>query len=158
MSTQRRENRPTPTMKIDGWASQNRWQRRSCARSALVSGQTNPVPAALHRRAFATVGTALKPAPSWLAANSLQSDHSYLNFVTPASLFQQDIRRGSPTPGAGLRAASGTITTHRLSLPFIPSPSGFADFHPALPQFPALNSRWTERYDGKRDLHFQHAA
>jgi hypothetical protein len=154
MSTQRRENHPIPTMKIDHWASRSRWQHRSCARSALVLGHASPAPAALYRRAFATVGTAA----NWVGASSLQSDHSYLNFVTPAGFAQQDIRRGSPPPGAGFRAASGTLTTRRSSLPFIPSPSGFADFHPALPQFPALNSRWTERYDGKRDLHFQHAA
>jgi hypothetical protein len=154
MSTQRRENYPSPATKTNRCGPRNRWQRRSCARSAKVSGHANPAPIAPHRRAFATVGSA----PNWVAANSLQSDHSYLDFVTPAWFFQQDIRRGSPPPGAGFGAAGGTLTTRRSSLPFIPSPSGFADFHPTLPQFPALNSGWTERYDGKRDLYFQHAA
>jgi hypothetical protein len=154
MSTQRREDHLTPATKINRCGPRNRWQRRSCTTSAKVSGHANPTPIALHLRAFAAVGSA----PSRVAANSLQSDQSYLNFVTPASFFQQGIRRGSPPPGAGFPAASGTLTTRRSSLPFIPSPSGFADFHPALPQFPALNRRWTERYDGKRDLHFQHAA
>jgi hypothetical protein len=158
MSAQRRESHPIPTMKIDSWASRNRWQRRSCTRSAKVSGHVSPAPVALHRCAFATAGTAPRSAPNWAVTDSLQSDHSYLNFVTPASFFQQSIRHGSPPPGVGFPAASGTLTTRRLSLPFIPSPSGFADFHPALPQFPALNRRWTERYDGKRDMHFQHAA
>ena len=154
MSTQRRENHPTPTTKTNRWAPRNRWQRRSCTRSANDSGQAKPAPIALHRRALAAVGSA----PNRVVTNSLQSDHSYLNFVTPAWFVQQGIRRGSPPTWAGSRGASGTLTTRRLSLPFIPSPSGFADFHPALPQFPALNSRWTERYDGKRDLYFQHAA
>ena len=154
MSTQRRDHHSNPATKINRCGPRIGRQHGSCTRSAKESGQECPAPMALDRCALATVGSA----PNRAARGSLQSDHSYLNFVTPASLFQQDIRRGSPTPGAGLRAASGTITTHRLSLPFIPSPSGFADFHPALPQFPALNSRWTERYDGKRDLHFQHAA
>ncbi len=33
-----------------------------------------------------------------------------------------------------------------------------ARLHPALPQAPTGNRRWAERYDGKRDLYFQHAA
>jgi hypothetical protein len=109
---------------------------------------------ALDRRALATDGTA----HYWVTKTSLQSDHSYLNIVTAAWNSQQDVNRESPPPGSGFSAATGTLTTRRSSLPFIPSPSGFADFHPALPLFPALNSCWTERYDGKRDLYFQHAA
>jgi|HubBroStandDraft_1064217.scaffolds.fasta_scaffold65353_2 hypothetical protein len=135
MSTQRRENCPTPATKIN-----------RCG--------PNPTPFALYRRAFAAVAMA----PNWVVTNSLQSDHSCLNFVMPAWFAKQDIRRGLMPSGAGFRAASGTLTTRRLSLPFIPSPSGFKKLHSTLPQFPALKSRWTERYDGKRDLHFQHAA
>jgi hypothetical protein len=135
MSTQRRENYPTPATKIN-----------RCG--------PNPTPFALYRRAFAAVGTA----PNWVATNSLQPDQSYLNFVTPAWFVRQDIRRGSPPPGVGSRVASGTLTTRRSSLPFIPSPSGFKKLRSTLPQFPALKSSWTERYDGKRDLHLQHAA
>ena len=156
MSTQRRENHPTPATKINRRGPRNRRQRRSCTGSAMVSGHAIPAPIALYLRAFAAVGSA--PRPNWMATCSLKSDHSYLDFVTPAWFVKQDMRRGSPPPGAGLRAASGTITTRRSLLPFIPSPPGFAYFHPAWPEFPALNSCWTERYDGKRDLHFQHAA
>jgi hypothetical protein len=143
MSTQRRENR---------------WQRTSCTKSARASGHANPAPIALHCRALATVGTAPPAISAWLATNSLQSDHSYLNFVTLAWFVSQDIRRSSPPPGAGIRAATGTRTTRRSFLPFIPSPAGFTGFHPTLPQFPVGDRRWTERYDGKRDLHLQHAA
>jgi len=154
MSTQRRENHSTPATKINRSGPRIRRQHRSCTWSAKDSWQVCPAPSALDRRALATVGTA----PNWVPKSSLQSDHSYLNFVTPAWNFQQDIRRGSPPLGAGFSAATGTLTTRGSSLPFIPSPSGFTDFHPALPQFPANESRWTERYDGKRDLHFKHAA
>ena len=154
MSTQRRENHSTPATKINRRGPRIRRQHGSCTRSAKDSGPVCPAPMALDRRALATVGTA----PYSAATGSLQSDHSYLNFVTHAWNFQQDIHRGSPPHGAGFSAATGTLTTRGSSLPFIPSPSGFADFHSALPQFPALNSRWTERYDGKRDLYFQHAA
>ena len=122
MSTQRRDNRPTPATTINRCGPRNRWQRKSCTRSAKVSEQAKPVSIALYSRAFATVCSA----PHWAATNSLQSDHSYLNFVTPAWFVKQDIRRGSPPSGAGFRAAAGTLTTRRLSLPLIPSPSGFA--------------------------------
>jgi hypothetical protein len=37
-------------------------------------------------------------------------------------------------------------------------PAVSSRFHRALPWAPAAKCRRTERYDGKRDLHFQHAA
>jgi hypothetical protein len=163
MSTQRRENR---------------WQRTSCTQRAetssilgdgsmslvwKVSGNANPAPVAQHGRAYAKVGTApigfypsdkdLSPgAPNWLATNSLQSDYSNLQ------LARQNIRRSSPPPGAGCGAALATLATHRSSLPHIPTPSGFVCLHPTLPQFPAGKRRWTERYDGKGNLHLLYAA
>ena len=100
-------------------------------------------------------------APDWLATNSLQSDYRCLNLVISAGFVCfvcKDSRRSSPPPGNGMRAATGALTTHRSSLPFIPSPSGFVSIHPTLPQFPAGKRRWLERYDGKRDLYLQHAA
>ena len=154
MSTQRRDHHSNPATKINRCGPRIGRQHGSCTRSAKESGQECPAPMALDRCALATVGSA----PNRAARGSLQSDHSYLNFVTAAWNSQQDISRGSPPHGAGLSAATGTLTTRGSSLPFIPSPSGFTDFHPALPQFPANESRWTERYDGKRDLHFKHAA
>jgi hypothetical protein len=136
MSTQRRENR---------------WQRTSCTKRTKRSGHTTPGLIALSVRALATVGTA----PNWLATNSLQSDHSYLNFVA----FVRRVSQCAPRPPrAGIRAAAGIRTTRGSFPPFIPSPPGLLDIHPALPQFPALDRRWAERYDGKRDLHLQHAA
>jgi len=44
------------------------------------------------------------------------------------------------------------------SHPAYPIPAGLSRIHSALPQFPARRVCRTERYDGKRDLYFQHAA
>ena len=163
MSTQRRENR---------------WQRRSCTQRAetscilgdeslsrvwKVSGNASPGPVARHSRALAKVGTApirfhpsdkdLSPgAPDWLATNSLQLDYSNLQ------LARQNIRRSSPPPGAGCGAAFDPLATHRSSFSRIPSPSGLVCLHPTLPRFPAGKRRWTERYDGKGNLHLLYAA
>ncbi len=151
MSTQRRENR---------------WQRTSCTERARASG-TLPTWIAPQGRAFATDGTApprtaacFHPsdkspspgAPEWLATNSLQSDHLTVQLAV------QDYRRGSPPSGAGRHAESGRPAAFRSSLPHLPAPPVFEPLHLLLPQFPADKCRWTERYDGKRDLHLQHAA
>jgi hypothetical protein len=161
MSTQRRENR---------------WQRRSCTECGVPGrrylpdgvqragpqGESFPGLFARQDRADANGGTAppshpsdedLSPgAPAWLATNSLQMDYRIVQLV------RQDLRLGSPPFGAGRGAETGTSATHGLSLPHIPSPSGFEQFHPTLPRVPAGRRRWAERYDGKRDLHLQHAA
>jgi hypothetical protein len=152
MSTQRRENR---------------WQRISCTQRGSasgvpgdrsssqgwkVSGHANPAPIAQHGRAYAKVGTAPPGVPVWLATNSLQSDHRTIKFA------EQNIRRSSPPTGAGCRAASATLATHRSSLPRIASPSVFVCLRSTLPQFPAGKRRWTERYDGKGNLHLLNAA
>lgn len=148
MSTQRREIR---------------WQRTSCTVCAEISGgpgdrswsqgwkasgHASPSPDARPGRADASGGTA----PAWLATNSLQSDY----FIE--QLVRQDIRRGLPPPGARSRAATGVPATRRSSLLPISIPPGFASFHPTSPQAPAGNRHWAERYDGQRDLYFQHAA
>jgi hypothetical protein len=77
---------------------------------------------------------------------------------------------GSPHPQARSAFSSGTSPwaspshgsrssrTIRSSYPPISSPSGFTRLHPALPQAPSAMSCRTERYDGKRDLYFQHPA
>ena len=143
MNTQRRENR---------------WQRSGCTKSAIASGAVIPTPIVLHRRALATVGTAPpeifgKVGHKLSAIGSKLPKLRYAGLVCPARQPSQPA-----TPGVGTRAATGKITTHRSFLPFIPSPSVLAGFHPTLPQFPAASRRWTERYDGKRDLYLQHAA
>lgn len=81
---------------------------------------------------------------------SLRSDHRTSQFIWPA---RQETRRGLPPPWAGSRTANS-----RSFHPASPSPAEFLRLHPPLPQIPAHSDCWVERYDGKRDLYFQHAA
>ena len=140
MSTQRREYR---------------WQHRVCTEHAKRSSQIGLAFIAWFARVIATVGTAppkaiLKMPAARLATNSLQSDHL---FAQLAPFVEQDIRRGSPPTGMATRPAG-----FRSFLPLALSPPVLVSVHPSLPNHPAGKCRWTERYDGKRDLYFQHAA
>jgi hypothetical protein len=99
--------------------------------------------------------------PERLATNSLQRDYSIvqsIQIVQLVRLVSQHKRRGSPPFKADSSAATGIPATHGLFLSLNLSPSGFARFHPTLSRVPAGIGRWTERYDGKRNLHIQHAA
>ena len=136
MSTQRRENR---------------WQRISCTESAGASGLASRAPITRHR-ARASGGTAPPATSAWLATNSLQSGYRIVQLVL------QDLRHGSPPSGAVPGAATGTAATHGSDLPHIPSPSGHARLHLTSPRDLAGRRRQAERYDGKRNLYFQHAA
>jgi len=144
MSTQRREDRR---------------QRSSCTEHAKGSGQIWLLFLAWFARAFAAVGTAPTQVASqlhssWLATNSLQLGHLTTQPV------RQEICRSShsaPPLQAARRAISGTPATRRSSLPLTPAPSGLVSLL-SLPQNPAGKCRWTERYDGKRDLYFLNAA
>ena len=160
MSTQRREDL---------------WQRRNCMEVARESGHLWFALIAWFIRAIARVGTAPPPAidrlqtacfhpsddepspgfPERLATNSLQLGHRTIQLV------RQDFRRiphcSPPTRAAG-KGTTGTPATRRSSLPLSPAPSVLERLHPPLPHNPAGQCRWTERYDGKRDLHFQYAA
>jgi hypothetical protein len=169
MSSQRRENRWQPTSCTEravasgapgdgssslGWSSGAPGDGSS-SQGWKVLGLLAPAPHAPRDRAPAMVGTAPPQAivrlqATWLATNFLQSDHLFAQLVR---LVEQDIRRGSPPPGDATRPVSP-----RSSLPLTPSPSVLKRLHPTLPQLPAGKCRWTERYDGKRDLHLQHAA
>ena len=159
MRTQRRENRWQSSRSTECAAHGGRY----LPRGSRVSGQASPAPVALHARAAAPVGTAPPPttgslSTKWLATNSLQSDSRMVKFVW---LVPRNIRhssRSSPPAGNGNRSASGAPATHVALLPHIPFSSGFARLHPTLPLDPAGQCRWTERYDGKRDMHLQHAA
>ncbi len=137
MGTQRRENR---------------WQRTSCTERAGISAENFLLPVAQLIRAQASGGTAPPVFWAWLATISLHLEYRI------GQLVRQDNRRGSPPPGAGRRPVTATPATLASSFPLIPFPSGFARIHPTLPQVPAGESRWTERYDGKGNLHLQHAA
>jgi len=170
MSTQRRENGSTPATKDRRRGPRDRWQHRSCTEDAKRSSQIRLAFIAWFARVIASVGTVplkalfkmpqasfhpsdqdLSPgAPERLATNSLQSDHLFAQLVP---FVEQDIRRGSPPTRTATRSAGS-----RSSLPLTPIPSVLASVHPSLLNHPAGKCRWTERYDGKRDLHFQHAA
>jgi hypothetical protein len=160
MSTQRRENH---------------WQHRSCTQRAGASEYGNSAQIARYECARAKVGTAPPAKSARLATNSLQSDYRTIQLVqlvrivqlVPLStvpsvprgkLCKRHKTRSAPPFGAALGAAAGTLATLRSSLAFIPSPSGLVSLHPTLPRFPAGKRRWTERYDGKGNLHLLHAA
>ena len=159
MRTQRRENRWQISRSTECVAHGG----GNSLSGSGVSVQASPAPVALHARAGATVGTAPPSTtgsllPEWLATNSLQSDSRMVKFVW---LVPRNIRhssRSSPPLWNGNRSVSGIPATHVALLPHIPFSSGFARLHPTLPHDPAGQCRWTERYDGKRDMHFQHAA
>jgi hypothetical protein len=92
-------------------------------------------------------------APDRVATNSPRSDRrNLLRFW----LVDLNIRFGSPP---SLRAAARRALLKSSSgYPPDPSPAVFARIHPALPRVPSALRCRTERYDGKRDLHFQYAA
>ena len=152
MSTQRRENRSARTTRICRSGLRNRWQRTSCAERTRVSGGNPAGSVVQFARASANVATASPEYPDWMATNSLQMEKPIEQLVG------QGNRRGSPPPGREVCAAAGPSATLRSSLFLILIPSVFARLHPTLPQAPAATGRWAERYDGKRDMHFKHAA
>ena len=155
MSTQRRENGSTPVTKNCSWGPRNRWQRMSCTDGASELSLVWLALVAWFARVTARVGTARPHTAEWLATNSLHSDYHTTQLVG------QDFRRpscSSPPIRAARSATVGTPATRRSSLPLIPSPSALVSVYPSLPHHPAGQCRWMERYDGKRDLHLQHAA
>jgi hypothetical protein len=162
MSTQRRESHSTPTTG-DCWIGALRnWRSLSdtaCAENgeqlevARTALESSLLAKALERFRF-THGIA-ETAPQWETTNSLQLESCTLRYVV---LFAQEDRHGSHPVGDAGRAASSLIASRRSVLPLISHPPVLASLHPALPQFPAAKGSRTERYDGKRDLHLQHAA
>lgn len=87
------------------------------------------------------------------ATNSLLSD------CQNERLARFDSRSGSPPPGEfGVHGPSLTRGTHRSSLRHVSLLPVRTHLHPTLPVAPAVEDRWAERHDGKRDLYFQHAA
>jgi hypothetical protein len=169
MSTQRREDRSIPATKICRRGPRNRWQRTSCTGRARNQGDSTPGLSARLGSTQASGGTvpprssACPPIDKTLsleikarlATNSLQSDYRIVKLV---QIVRQDFRLGSPPFRVGFGRATGAPATHGSSPPHIPSPCIDARFHPTLPRVPAGRRRWTEGYDGKRDLYFQHAA
>jgi hypothetical protein len=158
MSTQRRENRSTPATKTYRRGFRYRWQRTSCTGRARTLGTVFLTPGARHGCAIANGGTAPPEFPARLATDSLHSGYRIVQPVRFVQIVGQDFRHGSPPFGAGPGRSTGTPAIHGSSPPHIPFPSGLVSLHPALPQVPAGRRRWAERYDGKGNLHLQHAA
>ena len=152
MSTQRREDRSilatqTGHREIWSWQHTDSTKRAWAARHvcATAEGRT------------ASLLSVLWSAMAWLATKFLQTDHLIRQLARP--LLRTE-RRGSPPPLVRCGVSLNKQASPRSSIPHIPDPSGPARFHPPLPQFPAVRHSGlrVERYDGKRDMYFQHAA
>ena len=88
-----------------------------------------------------------------VATNSLLSDHRFRTLARLGS------RCGSPpSSAAGHSRVPATPAKHWSSTPHIPKLPFRTRLHQSLPHAPAGESRWAERYDGKGNLHIQHAA
>ena len=154
MSTQRWEDHSRLAHCKERVATSGKGVPDSTARNllAVAAGRTAPpamLPALLHPSdKDLSLG-----APELEATNSLLSDHRNQQLVR---LVLFVFRFGSPP----LRQAA-------VRRPLRQRPSGYppihsfaerARSHPTLPGVPAALSCRTERYDGKRNLHLQHAA
>jgi len=168
MSTQRRENR-WQAYKLHG--KRRGFQSSGDSSSSLgwgVSGQSYPLSARSIRLCgchgwngpAGFPGTLSTPATKdlspesqeQLATISLQSDYRIVQLVLHV------LRLGSPPFRASFGAETGTPANHGLSPRHIGSLSGLARLHPTLTRVPAGRRRWAERYDGKGNMHLQHAA
>jgi hypothetical protein len=97
--------------------------------------------------------TAPLGAPALAATNSLRMDRANQQ---PIRLVCFAFRPGSPPPR---QAATQRPSFDRpLGSPPFPISAGYARFHSALPRVRSAFRCPTERYDGKRNLYFQHAA
>lgn len=153
MSTQRREDRSLPTTQTGSRRCGIRWQRTHCMRLATVVTDFNPGRTARDGRAMGCAETA-PPIPLAASATSpLQMDHPHTKFVWPV-----EADRWASPESSGTAAVSIRQATRRTLLPLIPILSDSALSYQALPQDPAADSRRAERYDGKGNLYFKHAA
>ena len=153
MSTQRREVRSSLAMKIGRIAA------RFGLRLFRGKGRANGLEASfccLPAQSLASdiaSRTAPPDGPECAATSPLQMDHTDQQ---PVRLVLQDIRRGSPSLA---QAVARIPLGHRSpGSPPIHFPVESSRFHRALPCAPSAECSRTERYDGKRDLYFQHAA
>ena len=165
MSTQKRENRYLPATETRRLRLRVRWQRLICTERAGGRGTIVPTPFARYSCAGGSGGTAPLLTAFWslwvrLATKFLRADISIGQLVQPAFSTERTV---SPPPFGACRpqiwhGARGASVFPRSSHPPIPFPSGPTCLHLTLPQSPAAYKRRAERYDGKRDLYFLHAA
>jgi hypothetical protein len=153
MGTQRRNGRWAPTTEI-GRRSLRHGSRLAHCKGHLESRanrleQADAVPPRWNFLADAA-GRSLRPAvhlPVIAARNTLQLD----------TRNQQPVRSfdlGSPPLGR----AAGLRPPRLIGYPPSLSPAVFARIHPTLPHVSAALGCRTERYDGKGNLYFKHAA
>ena len=119
------------------WAWLHTCDERS--RAAIVRDATNSLHSDCHNESLA-----------WLDSRS----GSPPSGATPTTR----TRRRGPQCEAGVRVPSAQRVTRRSSFRHIAPLPVRTRLHSTLPQAPAGEIRWAERYDGKRDLYFQHAA
>jgi len=165
MSTQKREYRSSPVTETCHRLLRFRRQRTSSTERAKRRGRFISTLFARYGCAGAGGGTApllltFWSLGVWLATKFLQVGLPIGQRVRP--VFSAE-RTDSPPPFGACRpriwlGAFGASVSPRSSLPPIPFPSGTTRLHLTLPQAPAAYQRRAERYDGKRDLYFLHAA
>jgi hypothetical protein len=150
MSTQRRDGRWAPTTEIGRRSLRYRSRLAQGRDLANRSKQANAVlptwsfsaPNAFDRMVFPAAHL-----PAMAARNPLQQDTRNKQHVRP-------LCPGSPPLGR----AAGFGPLRLIGYPPIPSPAVFARLHPTLPDVLAASGSRTERYDGKGNLYFKHAA
>jgi len=146
MSTQRRDGRWAPTTGIGRRSLRHGSRLAHCkvhlANQANRSGQANA---------------------NWSFPAYASGDTARLPVIAARNTLQQDTRNQQPVrsycPGSPpLGRATGLRPLRLIGYPPIPSPAVFARVHPTLPHVPAAFGSRTERYDGKGNLYFKHAA
>ena len=127
------------------------WFRRQPAKRFEPAPEMESLPSGAHAL-DAPVGRPAAPPFSLvrIAAFSLPSDHHFDQLVC------QQLRSGPPGLPGSPSAAAVIPASPRSSVQHVPSV--FASIHATLPQAPEVFPNRAERYDGKRDLHFLHAA
>jgi hypothetical protein len=160
MSTQRRE---------DGFSKAAEVRRRGIRdrrQQVVLTDQENGwsrvwlVLFAWIARAIAAVGTAPlettdRSSPGRQATKSLHTDYQTRQIVGQATRRAQ---RGALSLWGLCGAGADAPATYGSSLRLILAPSVLMTDHRSSPHIPAGKRRWTERQDGKRDMHFFNAA
>jgi hypothetical protein len=154
MSTQRRKERFSLATKVSRLRARLRSWHAGWKNRAVGMGNEFPCFTARNLNAHAMSATAPLESSASAATNSLQTDHRYQQAIRPVHL-PPGIRLGSPPLGEASvqRPSCQRSPGYPLHLP-----ADCSRFHRSLPWAPAALCRRTERYDGKRDLHFKHAA
>ena len=156
MSTQRRDGRSTPATEIGRRSLRHGSRLAHCKDRANRAIRSELADAVLNPRSFpAYASSETTHLPAIAARNTLQQD----------TRNQQNVRSfcpGSPPLGRAAGLSPLRLIGYRLfGYPAIPSPAVFARIHPTLPDVPAARHGGlcrTERYDGKGNLYFKHAA